>query len=155
MLASLSLTANDAFCFSENQTAVIETSSTLRPETGNVLSMIMGLLFVLFVIFVIAWVAKKFNLTPASSEHFKLINSMSLGGRERIVVIEVQGEQHAIGVTNQSVNHLFKLNEKIEKPEQVFATNGLINKMNKAFGYQAPEQNVNSASSSQVKDSKS
>ena len=153
-LASLSFTANDAFCFSENQTAVLETTTTLRPETGNVLSMIMGLLFVLFVIFVIAWIAKKFNLTPASSEHFKLINSMSLGGRERIVIVEIQGEQHAIGVTNQSVNHLFKLTEKIEKPEQVFATSNLVNKINKVFGYQAPEQTVNSTSSSKVKDSK-
>jgi flagellar biosynthetic protein FliO len=154
LLASLSLIANDAFCFSENPTKVIDTGAGLRPETGSVLSMIMALLFVLFVIFVISWLAKKFNLTPASSEHFKLINSMSLGGRERIVVIEIQGEQHAIGVTNQSVNHLFKLAENIEKPTQQLTDNHLINKINKMFGYQAPEQKLNNPLSSKVKDPK-
>jgi len=158
LLASLSLTANDAFCFSEKQTAVVETGAGLRSDAGNVLSLIMALLFVLFVIFVIAWLAKKFNLTPTSSEYFKLINSMSLGGRERIVIIEIQGEQHAIGVTNQSVNHLFKLNDKIEKSTPELTDNHLINKINKIFGYQAPNKipknNGSTASSSQAKDSK-
>ena len=153
LVASLSLTANDAFCFSEKQTEVVETSVALSPEAGNVVSLIMALLFVLFIIFAIAWLAKKFNLTPTSSEHFKLINSMSLGGRERIVIIEVQGEQHAIGVTNQSVNHLFKLNDKIEKVTPQLSDNNLINKINKIFGYQAPNDDK-SISSSQTKDSK-
>ena len=63
---------------------------------------------------------------------------MSLGGRERIVVIEVQGEQHAIGVTNQSVNHLFTLEKKIETHTSVLTDKPLLNKINKLFGYQAP-----------------
>ncbi len=154
MLASFGLAANDAFCFSENQTAVIDTGSALRPEAGNVLSMIMALLFVLVVIFLIAWLAKKFNLTPTSQDHFKLISSMSLGGRERIVIIEIQGEQHAIGVTNQNVNHLFKLENNVQKPSQQLTDNTLVNKINKMFGYQAPGQNQNKPSDIQAKDPK-
>lgn len=151
--ASLGLTTNDAFCFSEKQTEVIDTGSGLNTQTGSLVSLLMALLFVLFVIFVVAWFAKKFNLTPASSEHFKLVSSMSLGGRERIVIIDVQGEQHAIGVTNQSVNHLFKLDNKIEKPTPTLADNNLVNKINKIFGYTPPTKTTNNTSSN-VKDSK-
>ncbi|GHB62351.1 hypothetical protein GCM10008107_09280 [Psychrosphaera saromensis] len=152
-VASLGLTTNDAFCFSEKQTEVIDTGTGLNTQTGSLVSMLMALLFVLFVIFVIAWFAKKFNLTPASSEHFKLVSSMSLGGRERIVIIDVQGEQHAIGVTNQSVNHLFKLDNKIEKPTQALTDNSLVNKINKVFGYTPPAKATNNKSSN-VKDAK-
>lgn len=154
LLASLSFTANDAFCFSENQTKVIDTGSGLDTQTGSLVSLLMALLFVLFVIFVIAWFAKKFNLTPASSDHFKLVSSMSLGGRERIVIIDVQGEQHAIGVTNQSVNHLFKLDTKIEKPTQELSNNNLVNKINKIFGYTPPQNTVKNKPNSKVKDAK-
>ena len=68
-----------------------------------------------------------------------MIASSSLGGRERIVVVEVQGEQHAIGVTPQSVNHLFKLEKNIETAKVQVTNNQLVNKINKLFGYQAPQ----------------
>lgn len=101
--------------------------------------MILALLFVVFVIFAIAWVAKRFNLAPTSSSHLKMISNSSLGGRERIVIIEIQGEQHAIGVTPQSVNHLFKLEKNIETAKVQLTGNTLVHRINKLFGYQAPE----------------
>ena len=112
------------------------------------MSMILALLFVVFVIFAIAWVAKRFNLTPASSGHIKMISATSLGGRERVVVIEISGEQHAIGVTNQSVNHLFKLDQPLQTPKMALPGNQLVDKINRLFGYQAP----NKPSASKSKD---
>jgi len=100
--------------------------------------MLLALLFIMLVIFAIAWVAKKLNLTPNNAEHFKLVSSMSLGGRERIVIIEVQGQQHAIGVTNQSVNHLFQLEQKIEQKPIQLGNQALVGKINKLFGYTPP-----------------
>jgi len=132
LLASFALLANDAFCSTEPEQKVT------GPSAEGLVSMILALFFVVFVIIAIAWFAKKFNLTPVSSNHFKLISSMSLGGRERIVIIEIQGQQHAIGVTNQSVNHLFKLEQNIEKSADGLTDNQMINKINKLFGYQAP-----------------
>lgn len=132
-MASLVLFTSDAFCSSSPE------QKLTGPSPENLLSLILALLFVVFVIFAIAWFAKKFNLTPISSNHFKLVSSMSLGGRERIVIIEVQGEQHAIGVTNQSVNHLFKLEQNIQAEKTDFADNQMLQKINKLFGYQAPK----------------
>lgn len=132
-----------------SQGAWAETSDSAKEAplgsgaSDALLPMLLALLFIVFLIYAIAWVAKKMNLAPASGSHFKLVSSMSLGGRERIVIIEVQGKQHAIGVTQQSVNHLFELEQNIEKPEAHLTDNNLVNKLNKLFGYQAPNNNSN------------
>lgn len=98
------------------------------------MSMLLALVLVVAVIVAIAVLAKKFNLTPVGGSHFKLISSMSLGGRERIVIIEIQGRQHAIGVTNHSVNHLFELESNIEPTAAPFADGNLLKKLNKSLG---------------------
>lgn len=131
-MASFVLFANDAFCSTPSQ------QKLTGPSAESLVSMILALLFVVFVIVAIAWFAKKLNLTPMSSSHFKLVSSMSLGGRERIVIVEIQGEQHAIGVTSQSVNHLFKLEQNIVANKTDIADNQMVKKINKLFGYKAP-----------------
>lgn len=132
-MASFVLFTSDAFCTSSPQ------QKLTGPSSEGLISMILALIFVVFVIIAIAWFAKKLNLTPVSANHFKLVSSMSLGGRERIVIVEIQGEQHAIGVTNQSVNHLFKLEQNIEQEKTDFADNQMLQKINKLFGYQRPK----------------
>ena len=131
-LASFALLANDAFG------STTTTRKVTGPSAESLVSMILALILVVLVILAIAWLAKKFNLTPVSSNHFKLVSSMSLGGRERIVIIEIQGQQHAIGVTNQSVNHLFKLDENITSTTSIPGDSQMLHKINKLFGYQAP-----------------
>lgn len=131
-MASFAMFANDAFCSTTPQ------QKLAGPNAESLVSMILALLFVVCVIVAIAWFAKKLNLTPMSGSHLKLVSSMSLGGRERIVIIEIQGEQHAIGVTSQSVNHLFKLEQNIVANKTDIADNQMVKKINKLFGYQAP-----------------
>jgi flagellar protein FliO/FliZ len=41
---------------------------------------------------------------------------MAAGTREKIIVIEVSGEQHLIGVTSNQINHLTKLENLIHEP---------------------------------------
>ena len=48
---------------------------------------------------------------------------MMAGTRERIVVLEVGGEQHLIGVTAQNINHLSKLEHKLESTSHTPAEN--------------------------------
>lgn len=133
-MASFALFANDAFC----STSTSPEQKLTGPNAESLVSMILALFFVVFVIVAIAWFAKKLKLTPMSSSHFKLVSSMSLGGRERIVIVEIQGEQHAIGVTNQSVNHLFKLEQNISIDKANIVDNQMLKKINKLFGYQMP-----------------
>lgn len=144
LISPLLLFSKGAFSVSEpvkNQTV-----STSTPE--GLLSMILALLFVVLVIFAIAWIAKRFNLAPSNSGQIKMVSATSLGGRERIIVIEIEGEQHAIGVTNHSVNHLFKLEHPIESTKSALTENHLIHKINRLFGYKAPNMNKDTISKS-------
>ena len=69
-----------------------------------------GLIVVLGVIAVLAWLARRF--TPAASAQgalLKKVGAMSLGPRERVVVVEVADTWLVLGVTAQQVNTLHTL----------------------------------------------
>ena len=91
--------------------------------------MLMALIGIVIFIYLIAWAAKKLNLTPNHGQHIKTVTSMSLGGRERIVIIEVQNQQYAIGVTPHSVSTLFKLDENISVKAFSRPDNKVLNKL--------------------------
>ena len=52
---------------------------------------------------------KKLNPNLANSDEFKVVRSLPLGSRERLMVIEIDNAQHLIGVTPHSINYLHKL----------------------------------------------
>ena len=133
------LTFWTSLAWAEQQAGVKPEQVTSSDASDALLPMLLALLFIVFIIYGIAWLAKRFNLTPNNTGHFKLISSMSLGGRERILIIEVQGQQHVIGVTPQNVNHLFKLEHNIENKAGSLTEGVLLNKLNSLFGYQAAE----------------
>jgi flagellar protein FliO/FliZ len=92
-------------------------------ETLSALPMLGGLLVVVLCIVVLAFFYKKINLGFPGSRAIKVVTALSLGAKERIIVIEVNGQQHLIGVTPQQVNHLLTLDEPIHMDNP--ATTGL------------------------------
>ncbi|WP_448546824.1 flagellar biosynthetic protein FliO [Thalassotalea fusca] len=80
----------------------------------DALSMIMSLLMVLLVIVVSALVLKKFQRVNHASSAMKVVASLSLGTKERIVVVEVNGEQLLLGVSHQQITLLKTLESPIE-----------------------------------------
>ena len=80
----------------------------------SLLPVISSLLVVIAVILILAMGLKKFNLGFPGSRAIKVVSALSLGTRERVVVIEVNGKQHVLGVTAQQINHLFTLDEPLE-----------------------------------------
>jgi len=72
--------------------------------TGQVVT---ALLFVTVLILVLAWLAKRFGYQQYwGNRTIKLIGQMPLGSRERVVLIEVNGEQMLLGVAPGRVNYL-------------------------------------------------
>ena len=86
---------------------------TKSTSTPDFLRMVMSLLVVLGVIFLLAFVVKKLKITPNSQKYIRSVASLSVGQKERVVVIEVNDEQFMIGVTAHSVNLLHKLEQPI------------------------------------------
>ncbi len=100
--------------------ALSSASSTVFPTaspTVDLLSMVMSLLLVLVVIIGLAFFVKKLNPNLANSDEFKVVRSLPLGSRERLMVIEIDNAQHLIGVTPHSINYLHKLETPLKEKE--------------------------------------
>jgi flagellar protein FliO/FliZ len=77
------------------------------PGIGSVLQMILGLAAVLAAFFGVVWLIKRSGALGAGSKQvLKLVSSVAVGTRERVVLIEI-GEQWIVaGVAPGSVNQL-------------------------------------------------
>lgn len=89
-----------------------DTQSITNPT--SVASIFLSLLLVVAIIFALAWVMRRFNVTPSSNGQLKVVASMVAGTRERIMVIEVGDEQHLVGVTANNISHLSKLENPLD-----------------------------------------
>ena len=88
-------------------------SAQAEPQTlsnpTSILSIFLSLLLVVGVVFMLAFIMRRFNVTHSGSAQLKVVASMMAGTRERVMVIEVAGEQHLLGITAHNINHLAKL----------------------------------------------
>ena len=87
-----------------------------RHVIGNVDagSMILSLLAVLVAIVVVAWILKKLQVGGLAVNGLKVVTSLNLGSKERLVVVQVGEKQLLLGVTGQQINLLDTLDEPIE-----------------------------------------
>jgi flagellar protein FliO/FliZ len=76
-------------------------------------SMILSLLMVLGLIILCALVLKRFNLTQQGVSQLKVITSLSLGAKERVVVVQAGEQQLLLGVTAQQVTLIERLSEPL------------------------------------------
>ena len=81
--------------------------------------LVISLALVVGLVILLAFLYKKMQLKMPGSKHFKIISTLSLGPREKLLVIEIQGKQRVIGVTAHSVNFLFELENPL--PEEKLA----------------------------------
>jgi len=79
----------------------------------NAGSMILSLLMVLGLIIVCAFVLKRFNLTQQSVSQLKVVTSLRLSAKERVIVVQVGDQQLLLGVTGQKITLLDKLSEPL------------------------------------------
>lgn len=99
--------------------AVLQSSE--RPTAGIGLGkMALSLLLVVAIVIALGWTFKKLTLRLPGSKHIKIISSMPLGPKERLLVIEMQGKQRVLGVTAHSINLLFELENSL--PEEKLAS---------------------------------
>ncbi|MGL4612957.1 MAG: flagellar biosynthetic protein FliO [Shewanella sp.] len=85
---------------------------------GNMLG---GLLLVLLLIFALAYLLRRLNLVPTHHNALKTLAVTSLGQKERLVLVQVGGQQYLLGVSAQQVNLIDKLAEPIEIESVSFA----------------------------------
>lgn len=82
------------------------------PQAGSSLMQVSGALAAIILLILLAgWLAKRVGFSAKSglSRDVKLRSSLSLGARERIVVVEVDDARLVLGVTASQITHLHTL----------------------------------------------
>lgn len=78
----------------------------------NFLNMLMGLVVVIALILGLAWVLRKYGRLPINNQvDMKVLGGLSLGTRERAVLIQVEGHRILLGVAPGRVDTLHVLDK--------------------------------------------
>jgi flagellar protein FliO/FliZ len=72
-------------------------------------SMLLSLIVVVICIIGLAFLIKRFNPQAVNSDDFKVIRTINLGSKERLLVVEMDDKHHVLGVTSGSINYLYQL----------------------------------------------
>lgn len=83
-----------------------------KKSNSYLLQLFSGLLVVLVSIIVLAWVAKRFtHMQSGNNAYLQIIGSISMGSRERVVVVQAGATKVLLGVSPGRVNMLHVLDE--------------------------------------------
>ncbi|MDU6923550.1 flagellar biosynthetic protein FliO [Franconibacter helveticus 513] len=96
------------------------TMSQPLPSAGSSLIQVSGALtLIILVILLAAWVARRFGFAPKHSgnRELKLSSSISLGNREKVVIVDVEDARLVLGVTASQITHLHTLPPKAATEE--------------------------------------
>lgn len=92
---------------------------------ANMLQLTLGLLVVLGLVFVAAAVMRRFNRWQTTAEgRMKIIGGLSVGSRERILLVEVGETQLLIGVTPGRIQALHVLDPPLATPVKASVASG-------------------------------
>ena len=85
----------------------VSTAPLAGPSAGNLVQTTFALLFVLGLLAVLAWALKRYGPKAAGGNaHVQLVGHLNLGGRERIIVVEVGEQWIVVGASPGRVNAL-------------------------------------------------
>ncbi|KZN47151.1 flagellar biosynthetic protein FliO [Pseudoalteromonas luteoviolacea] len=83
----------------------------------DIVTVILSLLSIVALIIGLAWLVKRVNPNVGNNQDFKVVRSLPLGTRERLLVIEIDDKQHLLGVTPQNINYLYQLETPLDESQ--------------------------------------
>ncbi|MDK1285650.1 flagellar biosynthetic protein FliO [Pseudoalteromonas umbrosa] len=94
-------------------------AATQQPQGPSleIVTVILSLVSIIALIVGLAWLVKRVNPNVGNNQDFKVIRSLPLGTRERLLVIEIDDKQHLLGVTPQNINYLTELETPLSETQ--------------------------------------
>ncbi|MBB1519651.1 flagellar biosynthetic protein FliO [Aquipseudomonas guryensis] len=90
---------------------------------GQLVQLLFGLLLVIGLIFALAWVMRRVQqFGPRGGQSIKLVASQALGPRDRLLLVQVGGEQILLGISAGRITPLHVLKEPVLLSEAEPAT---------------------------------
>ncbi len=100
-------------------------------STGSYLQMILGLVFVVLLIFSLAWLVRRMGrLQSVIGGNMRLLGGLSLGQRERAVLVQVGKTQMLLGVAPGSVRTLHVFDELVITAANTSKSESFADKLN-------------------------
>ena len=97
----------------------LKPASTKTNSASQLASVVGGLAIILVLIYGLSWFVKRFAQGGfAQNASMKIISSMPLGTRERLMLVEVGGKQLLLGVTATQINTLHVFDEPVIAAEK-------------------------------------
>ncbi len=101
---------------------------------AHYVQMLLGMLAVIAMIYGCAWLVKRLNGGGfAQAARMRVLSGLSLGTRERIVLVDVAGTQMLLGVAPGRVTRLHVFDEQVMPLEQQDLTPDFANKFKSAL----------------------
>lgn len=99
--------------------AVVAVPAMAQAEAAapDYLNLVMSMIIVIGLIFALAMLAKRFNIGVAGQGAIKLIATLPVGSKERLIIVEIEHQQYLIGVTSQQVRLIERLPKNVAAPE--------------------------------------
>ncbi len=101
--------------------ATAQPTSTIPDPIGTagLLQVVVALALVLGLFLLLAWIMRRLGgLHPGGNGPIRLIAGISVGQRERVILVQVGEQQLLLGVAPGRVNTLHVLEQKIEPPPE-------------------------------------
>ena len=125
-------------------TSVIEVPATLSKSAatvgvehepmGNLLEVTLGLLAVLVLIFIVAWLAKRYgSFNSTAGGNLRVVGGLSLGQKERVMLVQVGEKQMLLGVSPGRVAMLHVLEEPLNIELSASATESFSDRLQSAL----------------------
>lgn len=100
-------------------TALAAESAATTPMAGSdiggqLVQLLFGLLLVVGLIFALAWLLRRMQqIGPRGNQAIKLVASQALGPRDRLLLVQVGGEQILLGISAGRITPLHVLKEPV------------------------------------------
>lgn len=104
-------------------------------DAGGVVRLMLGLLVVVIAIVATAWSLRRWgHLRSSPRGELRIIGGLSMGPRERLVLVKVGDEQLLLGVASGSIRMLHKLAQPVAVTDGVAPSESFAAKMRVALG---------------------
>lgn len=102
---------------------------------GQLVQLLLGLLLVIGLIFVLAWLMRRVQqITPRGGQAIKIVSSQALGTRDRLVLVEVGGEQVLLGLTPGRITPLHVLKDPVSTEQSTPAAGEFSQRLMELLG---------------------
>lgn len=113
-----------------------DTAASIKSPVGavEILSLGTSLVLVIGVILVVGWLYSRANgIRGGNNDAISIIAAQSLGPKERILVVDIAGEQLVVGMTSTQIQTLHVLSNRISKNDAASSGNNFADRFRDAL----------------------